>query len=37
VTQRDEEADAQRALPIVHQLARAVVDGGDVFGVEGME
>jgi hypothetical protein len=36
VTQRDEEADAQRALPIV-QLARAVVDGGDVFGVEGME
>jgi high-affinity nickel-transport protein len=33
VAQREPEADAQRALALAHQLARRVVDRGDVVGV----
>lgn len=36
VTQRKEETDPQRALPVAQQLAGGVVDGGDVIGVEGV-
>ena len=34
VPEREEEADAQRPLALAHQLARRVVDRGDVVGVE---
>ena len=36
VPEREEEADAQRPLAVAHQLARGVVDGADVVGVEGV-
>ena len=36
VAQGEPEADRQRALPLGHQLAGGVVDGGDVVGVEGV-
>ena len=36
VPEREEEADAQRALALVHELARRVVDRADVVGVEGV-
>ena len=36
VPEREEEPDAQRALAVVHQLARRVVDRRDVVGVEGV-
>jgi hypothetical protein len=36
VAEGEEEADAQRPLALVHQLAGGVVDGGDVVGVEGV-
>jgi hypothetical protein len=36
VPEREEEPDAQRPLAVVHELARRVVDGGDVVGVEGV-
>src|SRR4029077_10377602 len=34
VAEGEEEADAERALPVAHQLARRVVDRADVVGVE---
>ena len=34
--EREEEADAERPLPLAHQLARRVVDRPDVVGVEGV-
>jgi hypothetical protein len=34
VAQRKEEAHADRLAPILEQLSRRVVDGGDVIGVE---
>src|ERR1700722_12576593 len=36
MTETEEEADAQRPLLLVHELARGVVDGRDVIGVEGV-
>lgn len=36
VPEREEEPDAERALPVGHQLAGGVVDRADVIGVEGM-
>ena len=36
VAQREEESDGKGALPVAHQLAGGVVDGGDVVGVEGV-
>jgi hypothetical protein len=36
VAEREEVAHAQRALTVVDQFARRVVDGGDVVGVERM-
>ena len=32
----EEEADGDRALAVLHQLARHVVDGRDVIGVDGV-
>ncbi len=34
VAEGEEEADAKRPLPVVHQFAGGVVDRGDVVGVE---
>ena len=34
VAEREEEADAERALAVLEELARRVVDRGDVVGVE---
>ena len=34
MTEREEEADADRPLAVVHQLARDVVDRGDMVGVD---
>ena len=34
MAQREEEADTEGALPVVHQLAGGVVDRGDVVSVE---
>ncbi len=31
--ERKEQADAERLLALLHQLARHIVDGGDVVGV----
>ncbi len=36
VAEREEEADAEGPLPCCDQLARRVVDRGDVIGVEGV-
>ena len=36
VAEREEEADAERSLALVDQLAGRVVDGRDVIGVEGV-
>ena len=36
MAQREEESDGEGALPVAHQLAGGVVDGGDVVGVEGV-
>ena len=36
VPEREEEADAHRALAVLQQLAGRVVDRGDVVGVEGV-
>jgi hypothetical protein len=36
MAEREEEADAKRALAVIHQLAGGVVDGGDVVGIERM-
>jgi hypothetical protein len=36
VPQREEEPDAERPLALLHELARRVVDRGDVIGVEGV-
>ena len=36
VPEREEEADAERPLALLHELARGVVDGRDVVGVEGV-
>src|SRR5438094_733364 len=36
VAQREEESNAQRLLPLLEQLARGVVDGRDMVGIEGM-
>ena len=36
VAEREEEADAHRALAVLQELARRVVDRGDVVGVEGV-
>ena len=36
VAEREEEADAERPLAFVHQLARRVVDRRDVVGIEGV-
>src|ERR1700744_2144972 len=34
MAQREEESDSKGKLPVTHQLAGGVVDGGDVVGVE---
>ncbi len=34
MAEREEEADADRALALLHQLAGDIVDGGDVIGVD---
>ena len=34
MAERKEEADRDRPLPLLHQLAGHVVDGGDMIGVE---
>ena len=34
--EREEEPDAERPLALLHELARRVVDGRDVVGVEGV-
>jgi hypothetical protein len=34
MAQREEQADAERPLALLHQLARDIVDGGDVVGVD---
>ena len=36
VPEREEEPDAERPLALAHELARGVVDRGDVVGVEGV-
>ena len=36
MAEREEQADAERPLALLHQLARDIVDGGDVVGVDGM-
>ena len=36
MAEREEQADADRALAFLHQLARDVVDGGDMVGVDRM-
>ena len=36
MAEREEEADRDRPLALLHQLARDVVDGGDVIGVDGV-
>ena len=36
MAEREEEADRDRPLPFLHQLAGHVVDGGDMIGVEGV-
>ena len=36
MTQREEEADANRPLAVLHQLARHVVDSSDVVGIHGV-
>ena len=36
MSQREHEADRDRALSFLHQFAGHVVDGGDVVGVDGM-
>ena len=36
MAEREEEADTERALALVDQLAGGVVDGGDVVGVKGV-
>ena len=36
VAQREEEADRNRALALLHQLARYIVDGSDMVGIKGM-
>ncbi len=36
MAEREEESDADRALALLHQLARDVVDGGDMIGIDGM-
>src|ERR1700728_1878821 len=36
MAKRKEEADGDRPVPPVHQLARDIVDGGDVIGVDSM-
>src|SRR3977135_1698096 len=36
MAQREEQADAERPLALLHQLARDIVDGGDVIGVDGV-
>ena len=36
MAEREEKADADRALAFLHQLARHIVDGGDVIRVEGV-
>ncbi len=33
MAEREEQADAERLLALLHQLARHIVDGGDVVGV----
>ena len=34
MSEREIKADADRALALLHQLARDIVDGGDVIGVD---
>ncbi len=36
MAEREEEADADRALAFLHQLAGDVVDGGDMVGIDGV-
>ena len=36
MAEREEQADRNRALAFLHQLARDVVDGGDMVGIDGM-
>ena len=36
VAEREEEADEDRPLPVLHELADDIVDGGDVVGVDGV-
>ena len=36
MTERKEEPDADRALSLLHQLARDVVDRGDMIGINGV-
>ncbi len=36
MAEREEQADADRALTLLHQLAGDIVDGGDVVGIDGV-
>jgi len=36
VAEREEKSDRERAPPLLHQLARDVVDRRDVVGIEGV-
>ena len=36
MAQREEQADGDRPLVLLHQFPRHVVDGGDVVGVDGV-
>ena len=36
MAEREEEADRDRTLTFLHQLARDVVDGRDVIGIDGV-